>query len=158
MPLEVVLIVGERGERRPALAAGEGRIESVQPEEVVERAHFGQRQNVRLQPAQRVRRRIIEHVVGELVGRIELAARDRLERRKVVLGGGLLRRIISVADIVPQPVGVAHVAAQERFERVAPEVPLIALLEQLEQPVMGAELCGFGGRELHQPDPGARGD
>src|SRR5256885_4540713 len=81
-----VLIVGERAERRSALAAGEGRIKSVQPEEVIERAHFGQRQQVRLQSAQRVLRRIIEHVVSKLVGRIQLITRDRVQRGKVVLG------------------------------------------------------------------------
>src|SRR5256885_3172611 len=68
-----VLIVGERAERRSALAAGEGRIESVQPEEVIERAHFGQRQQVRL--------RLEEHT-SELQSPCNLVCRLLLEKKK----------------------------------------------------------------------------
>ena len=81
---------------------------------------------------------ILEHVVGELVGRVELVARDRVERREVVLGGRLLALVIFVGDEVAEPVGIAQVAAEQRLQRVALEGGFVAVLEQLEQPVVRA--------------------
>ena len=61
-----------------------------------------------------------------------------MERGKVVLGCGLLRLIMRVAEQVAEPIGVAHVAAEQRLQRIALEARLVAVLEQLEQAVVRA--------------------
>ena len=70
-------------------------------------------------PAQRVLGRIFEHVVGELVGRIELVARDGAKRGEIAFRGCLLRRIIFVGDAVAEAVGIAQVAAEDGVQRIA---------------------------------------
>jgi hypothetical protein len=148
VPLQIVLKVGERLERCRAIAAGEAGVESVGAEEVVHRPDRGQRQHVRLEPAQGVPGRKIEHVVGDLVGGVELGARDRMKRGEVGLGRGALRGVIFVGNPVAEPVGVAQVAAEDGVERIALEARLVAGLEQLEQTVMRALLGNHGRRDL----------
>ena len=105
---------------------------------MVQRPNLGQAQNVRLVPAQRILGRIFEHVVGELVGRIELVARDGAKRGEIAFRGCLLRRIIFVGDAVAEAVGIAQVAAEDGVQRIALQRGFVAGLEQLEQPVMRA--------------------
>ena len=64
---------------------------------------------------------IFEHVVGELVVGAELRARDRVERRKIVLGRRLLALEMRIAEQVAEPVGIAIVAAEDRLQRIALE-------------------------------------
>ena len=83
---------------------------------------------------------VLEHVVGDAVGRVQLLARDRPERCEVMLGRRFLGLVMGVAEEVAEPVGIALVAAVERLQRIAPEARLVAVLEQLEQPVVRARL------------------
>ncbi len=144
--LQVVLIVRDGLERRRALPAGEGRVECMIAEEMVHRPDPGQRQQVGLISAKRVRGRIFEHIIGELVSRIERGPVDGMERGKVMLGRRLLTGVIFVGDIIAEPVGVAHVAAKQGVERVALEAGLVAFLEQSEQLVVRRLLCDRRGR------------
>ena len=57
-----------------------------------------------------------------------------------MLGRRFLGLVMGVAEKVAEPVGIALVAAVERLQRVAPEARLVAVLEQLEQPVVRARL------------------
>ena len=95
--LEIVLIILDRLERRRALARGEIGIESVEAEEMVDRADRGQRQHLGRERAQAQLPLPLEHVVGELVGRRERGAVDRRERGQILLAGGALGVEISVA-------------------------------------------------------------
>ena len=49
---------------------------------------------------------------------------------------------MGIAEQVAEPVGVAHVAAEQRLQRIALEARLVAVLEQLEQAVVRALLRG----------------
>ena len=144
--LEPVLIVGDAGERRPALPAFDRRIFGLKPVEMVHRQRFDDRQELGRIFAKRVLGLPLERVVGELVDFAQVVARDRVERRQVMLGRRLLRLVMLVAEQVAEPVGVAQVAAVQRLQRVALERRLVALLEQLEQPLVRARLrlCSCG--------------
>ncbi len=85
-----VLIIRDGGEAPAALPAGDGRKVVMKAVEMVHREGFDEPQNVGLKTAQRVPRGIIEHVVGEPVGRAQPVARDGAKRGEVLLGGGFL--------------------------------------------------------------------
>ena len=130
MPADIVLIILHRLERRHALAGGEVRIERVEAGEVVDRPDDGERQEIGAERAQRQVGLPFEDVVGELVGRRERLAIDPAKRRAILLARRALGVEIGVADIVAQLVGIAHVAAEQRIDRIAAEIVLVALLEQ----------------------------
>ena len=146
--LQIIVIVGDRPERRRALPAGDRRILGVQPVKVIHRQRFGDREQVRRVALERLLGLVFEHIVGDAVGRIQLVARDRAQRREIVLGSGLFRLEVRVAEQVAEPVGVAQVAAVESLERVALEARLVAFLEQLKQPLVRARLRRRGGGRL----------
>ena len=71
-------------------------------------------------------------------------ARNGVEPGEVVLGRRLLALVVSVAIEVAEAVGVAHVAAVERLQRIALEARFVAVLEQLEQALVSALLRHLG--------------
>jgi hypothetical protein len=95
---------------------------------------------VRLKSPKRVLSFELERVIGNLVGRSELRARDRLERREILFRRRFFGLVMGVAEQVAQMVGVAHVAAEQRLQGVAPKVGLVAFVEKREQPVVRALL------------------
>ncbi len=76
----------------------------------------------------------LEHVIGDLVGGVELCAIDRGERLEVALVRRLVRGLRLIGEEVAEPVGIAQVAAHQRLDRLALEHRLIAVMEELEQP------------------------
>jgi hypothetical protein len=127
----------------------------VEAEEVVHRPHRRQGKHVRLQAAQRVPGLIFERVVGQLVGRVELRSVDLPERSEVMLGSGAFGSIIFVAEIVAEPIGIAHVTAEDGADRIALERRLVARLEQGKERVMLA-LDRLGRRRFGRSGSGGR--
>jgi hypothetical protein len=129
----------------------------VQAEEVVHRQSFVERQQVGLKPPKRVLGLILEDVIGELVVLAEPAARNRLQGGKILLGRGPLALVMGIAEEVAEPIGIAIIAPEQGLERIALEARLVAVLEQLEKPVVSALLrrrrglrvshCGRGNRD-----------
>jgi hypothetical protein len=147
VPLEVVLIILDRLERRRALAGGKVGIEGVEAEEVIERPHRRQCEQLRLDAAELHLRLPFEDVVGELVRGRQGIPVDGGELAKLVLPGGPLGGEIGVADAVAEPVGIAHVAPEQGAERIAPEIVLVARLEQAVEVlarVANRSRCGRG--------------
>ena len=84
VPLQIVLVILDVAKRRRVPAGGEDRVkESAARSEMVDRAHAGEREQVRLKVAQIVLALIFEDVVGEPVGRVERIAVDRRQRPQV---------------------------------------------------------------------------
>ena len=107
---------------------------------MVHRQHFAERQKVRLKSPKRIFGLEFEHVIGELVVGAEVGARDGVKRGKIVLRRRLLALEVRVAVKVAEPVGVAVIAAEQRLQRIALQRSVVALLEQLEKPVVRARL------------------
>src|SRR3546814_7572737 len=83
--------------------AGKGGIESVEAAEMVDRAHFGQRADFIAAALQILLLGIAEHIVGKLVGRIELAAIDLRQQRQIELNIGPLCEELRIGQIIAQP-------------------------------------------------------
>ena len=141
-----VLIIRDGGETPAALTAGDGRKVVMKSVEMVHREGFDEPQNVGLKTAQRVPRGIIEDVVSEPVGRTQPVAGDGAKLGEVLLGGGFLGLEMGAAEQVAEAVREAQLAAVQRLQRVAAKEGFVAVLEQLEQPVMRALLGRRGGR------------
>jgi len=120
--LQAVLIVEHARVGRTALPARDRRIFRVQPVEVVHRQRFGGLQQVRLKSAQRILGLELEHIVGELVGRIEFGARDRVKRCELLLGRGFLALKMRVAVTSANGVPAAFVIARP----IAPVAKLLS--------------------------------
>ena len=111
---------------------------------MVDRPYLAGLEILRLITFQPVDLVIFEDVISQLVGGIELASVDRPKRRQFGHQRGFLARQIVVGDIVAELVGIAHVAAEQGEQGIALELRLVAVLEQLEQGVMGT--CHRRGR------------
>ena len=112
MPFQVVVIILHRLEWRCALSAGEGRIESVKAKKVIERTDNGQVHDFLGQTLQRVHLVLLEHVISNLVGRVQSVAVDRLQALQIGLGGAAFICEIAISDEIAKTVGIAHIAAK----------------------------------------------
>ena len=134
-PLQIILIVGDRLERRRALARAEVRHEHLEAGEMVDRPLQLRLEDGRLHAFEVEAALPFEDVVGDaLLGR-QPGAVDPGKAGEIRLRRRPLARDISVGNIVAEPVGVAKVAAEQRLERVAPERRFVAVVEQLREPL-----------------------
>ena len=130
VPFQIVLVIFYRLERRRALARGEIGIEGVETAEMVDRADDGQRHDLVRIALQRLLLVALEHVIGDLVGGAELAAVDL---HQLCQFGGFRRLFLGeifVRNIVAELVGIAFVAAEQRADRIALQIFLVASGEQ----------------------------
>mgnify|MGYP001126721219 CR=1 FL=1 len=137
MARQVVLVIGERLERRGALPGGEIGIEGLEAEEVIERPQLLRRQDVRREAAQRDLGLVLEHVIGDLVDMGEFRPVDPLQSGEIVLGRLLLGGIIGVGQVIAEMRCIAQVAAEDALDRIAAKARLVAVVEQfLERGVL----------------------
>ena len=128
--LEIVFVVLHRLELSGTLARGEIGVEGVEAAEMVDRTDHGQRHDFVGIALQRLLLVALEHVIGDLVGGAQLAAVDLHQRCQLCGFGGLFPGEIFVRNIVAELVGIALVAAEQRADRIALQVFLVALGEQ----------------------------
>ena len=60
-----------------------------------------------------------------------------MKRLEIMFGRSFLALKMRIAEQVAKLVRIAHVAAEQRLDRVALKARLVAVLEQLEEPVVG---------------------
>ena len=145
-PLEVVVIVLDRLERRRALARRHVGQEDLDAVEVVDRPRHRRLEQLRREAAQGDLGLVLERVVADPVVGAQAGAVDLSQPGEVGLGRRLLGRVIGVGDVVAEPVAVAQVAAEQRLERIALEARLVGRGEQREQPGVRRRRVGRGRR------------
>jgi hypothetical protein len=158
VPLEIVLVVGQRPERRGALAGRKRRIEGVDAAEVIDRTDDCDPEDGVLETFQCLFLPILEDVVRDPVHLIELRPVDLLERSQLAFCRGLLGREVRIAAIVAQPIRIAEVTTEDSNERVPLQVCFVALVKERTQFLpFGLRLGPSAGRVLRR-DGGSQRD
>ena len=94
-------------------------------EKVIERTDNRQVHNLFRQALERISLVLLEHVIGDLVGRIQLATVDAFQRLQIGFGGFAFIGEIGIADEITKTVGIAHVAPEHGVQRIALQACLI---------------------------------
>ena len=116
-------------------------------EKMVDGSHVCQRKYFGRQASQRLFLIIFEHVIGNLVRRAECIAVDCAQVGQVFLRGGTLAVIIGVSAEIADLVGITHVAAKQRTDRIALQAGFVFGSEKRSHPrTFGRNrLCGGRG-------------
>ena len=127
---QVVVVIRHRLERRAALARRDLRVEGLEAPEMVDGQHVGDPPQRRRVGAQLDLVVGAEHVIGDPVHRRQLAPVDPAQPLQVPFDRPSLLLLGRIGQIFADPVGIAQVAAQQRLDRVALQVGLVAFREQ----------------------------
>ena len=114
---------------------------------MVDRPDRGQCQHIRGDVGELFLALIFEDVVGNPVGLVERCAVDGGESGKILLRGRPFPRKIFIGKEIAQPVGITIIAAEHPGQGIAPQIGLVARLEQSVEPlscILG--LCTRRGR------------
>ena len=145
---EVVVVVGNVLERCRPLPRREIRVEGLEAGEMVHRQIFADAHDRGREALKSTFLIGLEHVIGDLVDRTQPGPIDALERGEIPLGCRLLRCGKGIGIIVTEPVGVTHVTAEDRHQRLALEHRLVAGVEQCPELGILCALTRLGCRRL----------
>ena len=115
---------------------------------MVHRTHFGNGEQVRSKRLQRLSLIVFENVIGQLICFIEGAAVDLAKLAQIQFGIRPTGIAVFVGQIIAQPVGIAHVAAEQRAHRIEREATLVGILEQRKKRIMRGVLRSSRCRHL----------